>query len=82
MLRRGGPGSREVLKFMSVQAVFLQIFGPDNPNRFWLIAVIACVAACLPRGSRRAGGIGLCVLGGMLSISVFIHSVVTNYTPH
>jgi hypothetical protein len=67
---------------MSLLVVLANAFGPDNPNRGWVIGFTICLVACLCRNTRRLGGFGLFLVAGMLSVSTFIHNAYASFTPH
>ena len=57
---------------------FLQ---PDSPFRPWAIILGVCLLACLPRTSRRLGGILLFVVAGVAVVNFFLTNVFASYLP-
>ena len=57
---------------------FLQ---PDSPFRPWAILLGTCLLACLPRASRRLGGILLFVVAGVAGVNFFLTNVFASYLP-
>lgn len=57
------------------------IYGEDSIYRPWAIALTLCLIACLPKGTRRLGGIAFVVIVVIMTISLGLSSAFKQYMP-
>jgi hypothetical protein len=55
--------------FEKVKEYAVYYYGPEQPQRMWYFVLTAFLVLCIPKGTRRYGGIGLAV--GILAFVVW-----------
>lgn len=53
----------------------------DNPLRPWAVTLAVCALACLPRGSRRLGGILFFSVLFSYGVWLFVQHAFRDFTP-
>jgi uncharacterized membrane protein len=66
---------------ITIPPVLVNLYGPDNPNRAWIIVMTVCVVMCLPRATRRMGAIGFVVVFIAMFIWNFLNNTYKQMTP-
>ncbi len=67
--------------FTQLIAPFMVLLQPNNPLRPWAVTLAVCALACLPRGSRRLGGILFFSVLVACGVWLFVQHAFHDFTP-
>lgn len=57
------------------------LMGANNPLHPWVVTLAVCAIACLPRGSRRLGGILFFSVLVACAVWLFVQHAFRDFTP-